>query len=158
MIAVGAMISRFAIPVAGAALLLVVSVKTVSGADRPKDPKAAIQKVLDDQVAAWNKGDLEGFMAGYWKSPDLSFYSGKDKTRGWQATYERYRKRYQAEGREMGKLTFSDIEIEVLGPDSAFVRGRFKLATSKEDLGGLYTLIFKKLPEGWRIVHDHTSG
>jgi len=126
------------------------------------DPKAAakeaIQQLLDAQAVAWNKGDLEGFMAGYWKSPDLSFSSGKDNLRGWQATLERYKKRYQAEGKEMGKLTYSDLEIDVLGPDSAFVRGRWKVVTSKETQGGLFTLILKKLPEGWRIVHDHTSG
>lgn len=119
--------------------------------------RAAIRQVLDAQVAAWNKGDLQGFMAGYWKSPDLTFASGKDTTRGWEATYERYRKRYQAEGREMGKLTFSELDIELLCPDSAYVRGRWKLVTSKETLGGVFTLVFRKLAEGWRIVHDHTS-
>lgn len=118
----------------------------------------AVRRVLDDQVAAWNKGDLKGFMAGYWRSPDLTFFSGKDKTRGWDATLERYQKRYQAEGKEMGKLTFRDLEIEVLSPESAWVRGRWQLELSKETVGGLFTLIFKKLPEGWRIVHDHTSG
>jgi beta-aspartyl-peptidase (threonine type) len=121
------------------------------------EDKAAIQKVLDAQVAAWNKGDLKGFMVGYWNSPDLSFSSGKEKTRGWQATYERYQKRYQSEGQEMGKLSFSELEIEMLSPDSAYVRGRWQLVTSKDKPGGLFTLIFKKLPEGWRIVHDHTS-
>jgi beta-aspartyl-peptidase (threonine type) len=122
------------------------------------DAKKEIQKVLDEQTAAWNKGDLKGFMAGYWNSPEFSFYSGKDKTRGWQATFERYQKRYQAEGKEMGALTFTEIEIDLLGPDAAFVRGRWKLVLSKETLGGLFTLIFKKVPEGWRVVHDHTSG
>jgi ketosteroid isomerase-like protein len=119
--------------------------------------KRDIAKVLTDQVVAWNKGDLEAFMEGYWKSPELTFFSGKDITKGWQATLERYRKRYQAEGKEMGKLSFSNLEIDVLGPDSAFVRGRWKVVTSKETLGGLFTLVFKKLPAGWRIVHDHTS-
>ncbi len=131
-----------------------------SAADSPASHAAAkkeIQKVLEAQATAWNKGDLKGFMAGYWKSDDLSFFSGKEKTRGWPATFERYQKRYQAEGREMGKVTFSEIEIEMLGPEAAWVRGRWKVVTSKETLGGLFTLIFKKLPEGWRIVHDHTS-
>jgi len=123
----------------------------------PEGPKAAIQRVLDDQAKAWNKGDLEGFMDGYWKSPDLTFSSGKDRTHGWDATLQRYRKRYQAEGREMGKLTFSEIQIETLGPESAFVRGRWKVVNSKETLGGQFTLVFKKFPEGWRIIHDHTS-
>jgi beta-aspartyl-peptidase (threonine type) len=119
--------------------------------------QAAIQRVLDDQVAAWNRGDLEGFMAGYLHSPQLTFFSGKDRQSGWDATIERYRKRYQAEGKEMGKVSFSDLEIEPLGPGSAYVRGRWKVVNSKETLGGLFTLIFKKQPEGWRIAHDHTS-
>ena len=121
------------------------------------DQTEAVRQVLDSQVAAWNKGDLKGFMAGYWKSDKLSFFSGKDKTQGWQATIERYRKRYQTEGRKMGKLTFSDLEIEVVGPTQAWARGRWKVVRDKETLSGLFTLILKKLPEGWRIVHDHTS-
>lgn len=125
--------------------------------DETSDAKSAIQKVLDDQVAAWNRSDLDGFMAGYWKSPKLTFSSGNAKLQGWQATFDRYKQRYQSEGREMGKLGFSELEIEVLGPDSAFVRGRFQLKMAKESPTGLFTLVFKKLPEGWRIVHDHTS-
>ena len=80
--------------------------------------KKAIQTVLDQQVAAWNRSDLDGFMAGYWKSPDLTFSSGNTKLKGWQATFDRYKQRYQSEGREMGKLDFSELEIELLGPDS----------------------------------------
>jgi ketosteroid isomerase-like protein len=126
--------------------------------DQVSADRQAIQNVLDGQVAAWNRGDLERFMTGYWHSDKLTFFSGKDVTSGWQATLDRYRKRYQAEGRDkMGTLSFSDLRIELLGPDSAFVRGRWKLITSKEPLGGLFTLIFKRMPEGWRIVHDHTS-
>ncbi len=121
-------------------------------------PTQAIEKVLSDQVKAWNKGDLEGFMAGYWKSPDLSFYSGKTITHGWQPTLDRYRKRYQSEGKEMGTLAFNDLEIEMLGQDTAFVRGKWQLQLKDESVGGVFTLILKKLPEGWRIIHDHTSG
>jgi beta-aspartyl-peptidase (threonine type) len=130
-------------------------------AERKPDPKAdeaAIRAVLADQAAAWNKGDLEGFMAGYWKSPDLTFVSGNAKTKGWDATLERYKKRYQAEGKEMGKLTFSELEVEQLGPDAALVRGRFTLEMMKEKPTGLFTLVLRRFPEGWRIVHDHTSG
>jgi beta-aspartyl-peptidase (threonine type) len=123
----------------------------------PAKERAAIQKVLDDQVVAWNKGDLEAFMAGYWKSEKLSFFSGNAKTAGWQATLDRYRKRYQAEGKEMGKLSFEELSIERLGEDYALVRGRFRLQLTKETPTGIFTLIVRKLPEGWRIVHDHTS-
>jgi len=128
-------------------------------AEPPKAETAeqAIRKVLDDQAKAWNKGDLEGFMVGYWKSPELTFSSGGDRTKGWQATLERYQKRYQGEGKEMGKLTFSDVEVVTLGPDSAFVRGRFQLVRSKDKPSGIFTLILRRFPEGWRIVHDHTS-
>ena len=116
-----------------------------------------IHQILDSQVASWNKGDLKGFMAGYWKSEKLTFFSGDKIEHGWQATYDRYQKRYQAEGREMGKLSFNDLDIQMINEETAWVRGRWKLVTSKETPGGLFTLIVKKFPEGWRIVHDHTS-
>jgi ketosteroid isomerase-like protein len=123
----------------------------------PAKDQAAVKKVLDDQVVAWNKGDLEGFMTGYWKSDKLSFFSGEKKTVGWQATLDRYRKRYQADGKEMGKLSFDELSIELLGDGHALVRGRFRLALGKESPTGIFTLVLRKLPEGWRIVHDHTS-
>jgi beta-aspartyl-peptidase (threonine type) len=134
----------------------------VAGSGLAQEPssaesKKAIRKVLDDQVIAWNKGDLRGFMEGYWQSTDLSFYSGKNKTKGWQATLDRYRKKYQGEGKEMGKLAFSELEVELLGPSHALVRGRWQLMLAKDNPGGLFTLIFRKVPAGWRIVHDHTS-
>jgi ketosteroid isomerase-like protein len=96
-------------------------------------------------------------MAGYWKSDDLTFYSGGVVVSGWSTTLARYRNRYQSEGREMGKLDFTDLRIEMLGPASAFVRGRFHLEMSDGEQGGLFTLTFRKLPEGWKIIHDHTS-
>jgi ketosteroid isomerase-like protein len=136
---------------------LTLALLSRAGAEEKK-PEDAIRRVLTDQAAAWNKGDLEGFMVGYWKSPDLSFFSGKDRTRGWQATLERYVKKYRSDGKEMGKLIFSELEVDVLSPDAALVRGRWQLEMSKDKPGGLFTLIFKRFPDGWRIVHDHTSG
>jgi ketosteroid isomerase-like protein len=116
-------------------------------------PKA----LLDNQVAAWNKKDLEGFMSGYWKSPELTFFGGKEITRGWQATLERYRKKYQSEGKEMGTLSFTDLEVQTFDA-MAFARGRWHLKFSDgKTAEGLFSLILKKLPEGWRIVHDHSS-
>jgi uncharacterized protein (TIGR02246 family) len=126
--------------------------------EKKSDPEAAVRSVLADQVAAWNKGDLEGFMKGYWKSEDLTFYSGKDKRRGWQETIERYRKRYQGEGMEMGKLAFAELDVQLLSPDHALVKGRWQVEMKKETLDGLFTLILRKTADGWRIVHDHTSG
>ena len=122
-----------------------------------QSPKAAVQHVLDAQVVAWNKGDIPGFMEGYWQSPELSFYSGNNKTKGWKATLERYQKKYQGEGKEMGKLTFTEIEIQLLSDDHALVKGRWRLDLKKESVGGLFTLIMKKMTPGWRIIHDHTS-
>jgi len=120
-------------------------------------PEAAVRQVLDGQVEAWNRGDLDAFMAGYWQSPELTFFSGPDRTSGWQATLDRYRKRYQADGKEMGRLTFSELSVEMLGPDAALVRGRWALQMSKDAPSGLFTLIFWRTPDGWRIIHDHTS-
>lgn len=122
------------------------------------DDAADIKKVLDEQMAAWNKGDLVGFMKGYWNSKELTFVSGKDVTRGWQETLDRYKKRYQSEGKEMGKLAFSDVEVRELAPGVALVTGKWELTLTKETVGGRYSLIFKNLADGWRIVHDHTSG
>src|ERR1700720_19177 len=136
-------------------LLLLLPMALAAG--DPAKEQAAVKKVLDDQVVAWNKGDLEAFMAGYWKSEKLSFFSGDKKTTGWQATFDRYRKRYQADGKEMGKLSFEELSIELLGDDHAVVRGRFRLKLEKDAPTGIFTLVVRKLPEGWRIVHDHTS-
>ena len=122
------------------------------------DTDAAVRAVLSRQVEAWNRGDLEGFMAGYWNSPDLVFQSGATVTRGWQATRERYRRRYQAEGKEMGRLRFQDLDVQLLGADAAFIRGRWHL-TMKDgsEPGGLFTLLARRIGGEWKIVHDHTS-
>jgi ketosteroid isomerase-like protein len=118
----------------------------------------AIEHVLTTQQKAWNRHDLEGFMAGYWHSPDLTFFSGGKEQDGWEATMERYLATYSSPGHEMGKLDFSDLRIEVLSQDSGFVRGTWKLTMSDgKTPHGLFTLIFRKFPDGWKIVHDHTS-
>jgi ketosteroid isomerase-like protein len=121
--------------------------------------KAAVRKVLDDQVSAWNRGDLEGFMAGYWKSPDLTFYGGAKITKGWQETLDRYIKGYKSGGREMGQLDFAGLDVQILCADTAFLRGQFHLVMKDgKQPHGVFTLLMKKFPEGWRIVHDHSSG
>ena len=116
-----------------------------------------IRDVLDRQVQAWNRRDLEGFMQGYWHSPDLTFYSGGTIVSGWEQTLGRYRDRYQSEGKEMGHLEFTTVKIELLGPSAAFVRGRFYLKMTSAESSGLFTLTLKKLADGWKIIHDHTS-
>ncbi len=115
-----------------------------------------VQKILDDQTQAWNKCDLAQFMQGYWKSEELSFTSGNKNTRGWQATFENYKRGYDS-CEKMGKLSFSELDVTVLSEKSAMVRGRFMLERKNDKPTGLFTLIFRKFKEGWRIVHDHTS-
>jgi beta-aspartyl-peptidase (threonine type) len=126
-------------------------------AQEGEQEKRAIQAVLDDQVAAWNKGDLVRFMKGYWDSDRLSFFGGNSKTSGWKGTLERYQKKYQGEGKEMGRLTFEELSIDLLGSEHALVRGRFRLQLKNESPTGIFTLILRRTPAGWRIIHDHTS-
>src|SRR5262245_25769596 len=138
--------------------LLILLAKGAGESRTSRDPESEIRAVLTAQVAAWNEGKLEAFMDGYWRSPELSFYSGGRKLAGWDATLERYRKTYQSEGKEMGKLDFSELEIQLLAEKAALVRGRWRLKMNDgKELGGLYTLIFRRFDKGWKIIHDHTS-
>jgi len=139
----------------GKALISGQAIKNSNGGD---DAKAAVERVLRTQQDAWNRHDLEAFMAGYWNSPELTFFSGAKQKDGWQATIDRYRETYASSGHEMGKLEFSSLRIEMLGADSAFVRGAWLLTMSDgKTQHGLFTLVFRNLPDGWKIVHDHTS-
>lgn len=127
-------------------------------ADQRADLEEGIKHVLLSQVEAWNHGKLEAFMQGYWHSPDLTFFSGATETHGWEPTLARYHQRYQAEGKEMGKLEFQKLNIDLLSRRSSVVTGQWQLTMSDgKQPHGLFTLIFKRLPVGWRIVHDHTS-
>ena len=120
--------------------------------------KAAVEQVLRAQQDAWNKHDLEAFMTGYWKSPELTFFSGGNERHGWQETMDRYKATYQSPGHEMGKLEFANLRVEDLGPEAAFVRGEWHLTMPDgKTPHGLFTLVFRKFPDGWKIVHDHTS-
>jgi beta-aspartyl-peptidase (threonine type) len=127
------------------------------GASTPAADETAVRKVLDDQVAAWNKGDLDAFMSGYWNDDALAFTSNGAETAGWKATKERYEKKYKSEGKEMGRLSFSDLKFEGLSPNAAVVRGVFILVTSKGTPTGRFTLVFRRFPDSWKITHDHTS-
>ena len=117
---------------------------------------AAVRAVLDAQVAAWNRGDIEGFMDGYWRSPETVFVSGDTVTHGWQTVLDRYKKGYYTRAK-MGTLTFSDLEIKVINKDAAVALGRWQLARAQDAPHGRFTLIFRRTHDGWRIVHDHTS-
>ena len=142
------------LPLLFAFLLLFAT--SVSAQSKNERVAAEIRKVMDEQVSAWNRGDIDGFMQGYWNSPELVFVSNDNVTKGWQPTLERYKKNYDSRAK-MGVLAFSDLEIEVLSKDAAKVLGSWALAREKDNPKGKFTLIFRKFKDGWRIVHDHTS-
>lgn len=141
-------------------LLFVLAICAVSAlrAAEPAPSAAAreITAVLATQSAAWNRGDIEGFMAPYLPTEELRFASGGTVTYGWRATLERYRKNYPDKA-AMGTLSFTDLVVTTLGPDAALAFGRWGLTREKDAPSGLFTLTFKKTSEGWRIIHDHTS-
>lgn len=120
------------------------------------DPEAEIRAVLEAQVEAWNRGDVDAFMQGYWKSDKTKFVGSNGVLRGWQAVLDRYRRQYP-DRQAMGRLTFSDLEIALLAQDAALVLGHWQLEREHDRPGGVFTLVFRKFPEGWRIIHDHTS-
>jgi len=118
--------------------------------------ESKIRTVMEEQTSAWNRGDIDSFMTGYWNSANLIFVSGDNVTRGWQPTLDRYKKSYDSKAK-MGDLKFSDLEINVVSKDAAVVLGNWSLAREKDNPKGKFTLIFRKFKDGWRIVHDHTS-
>ena len=141
-----------------ALLLCLVFLSTCGVLAQVSPAEDAVRQVLTSQVEAWNRGDLAGFMNGYWNSPELTFFSGGEIAHGWQEALDRSKRRYQDAPGRMGKLDFSDLQIAALGSDAAFVRGRWHLAQGNgKTPHGLFTLIFRKFPDGWKIVHDHTS-
>ncbi len=116
----------------------------------------AVRAVLDAQVAAWNRGDIDGFMEGYMRGPDTVFISGDSITRGWQTVLDRYKKSYDSR-EKMGTLSFLEIEIKPLNRDAAIAFGRWRLTRTADTPHGRFTLIFRRTRGGWRIIHDHTS-
>ncbi len=125
----------------------------------PAAPAASpdpIRAILNDQVATWNRGDIDSFMAGYARSKATTFVSGDTVTRGWQTVRDRYASKYNSR-EKMGTLTFSGLTITRLCADAALVLGSWSLERKSDRPHGKFTLVFRKLPEGWRIVLDHTS-
>ena len=139
-----------------AALTISFSADVPAAATKSAGAAAEIRAVMSAQVAAWNRGDIDGFMEGYAHSDATEFVSGDRLTRGWQTVRDRYRKKYDSRGK-MGTLTFSQIKVTSLGPDAALVLGRWQLARKSDKPHGIFTLVFRRTPAGWRIVHDHTS-
>ena len=140
-------------------LLAILLFSAAAFAQNDKDKmkiESDIINVMDEQTAAWNRGDIDGFMKGYWNSESLIFVSGDSVTRGWQPTLDRYKKSYDSKAK-MGALTFTDVSVNLISKDAAVVLGSWSLTREKDNPKGKFTLIFRKFKDGWRIVHDHTS-
>ena len=147
-----------------------ISIQHWTGESRQQSFDRADRAIMQTQEDAWNRGDLVGYMAGYWRSPQLTFFAGGAVTTGWDETLARYQRRYQGEGKAMGTLTFENLQLEQLGPQAALARGRWVLnfappappATGaaspapSRPAAGLFTVLLRRKPEGWRIVHDHS--
>jgi ketosteroid isomerase-like protein len=125
-------------------------------ADIDLQTTTSIKAVIEAQRQAWNRGDIDGYMAGYEKSDDIVFVSGDNVTRGWQTVRDRYAKNYNSRDK-MGTLTFSDLEVTLTAKDLAVVIGSWRLQRANDEPHGKFTLIFKHTKQGWRIIHDHTS-
>jgi ketosteroid isomerase-like protein len=119
--------------------------------------RSAITGVLEQQVAAWNRGDLQSYMDGYAHIPGLVFTSGGNVRRGWQEAFDHYKARYATDPKAMGTLAFHIDSIDPVGADGAVVLGRWELTGAEHPGRGVFSLVVERRPEGWRIIHDHTS-
>jgi ketosteroid isomerase-like protein len=138
-----------------AATFLAASTKLARAAE--SSDESQIRRLLQTQTDAWNRGDLDSFMAGYWKSDQTAFVGANGITRGWQAVIDRYKSKYP-DRKAMGQLTFSGLEVHVMCPEAAFAIGQFQLQREADKPAGIFTLDLRKFPEGWRIIVDHTTG
>jgi beta-aspartyl-peptidase (threonine type) len=134
---------------------IIILLVTALSPGQVEKTKAELIDILAIQKAAWNERNIEGFMAYYWNSDKFTFQSGANRLHGWNALLERYKKSYS--GESWGKLDFTDLEVNVLATDCAYVLGRWKLELKDAVREGVFTIIFKRFPEGWRIIHDHSS-
>lgn len=121
----------------------------------PADERA-VRAVLATQQAAWNQGDLEGFMAGYARSDALVFTSGGKVRRGWQETHDKFVATYGAAKDTMGRLVFEVLGVQAVGADGAVVLGRWSLDGPNAG-AGVFSVVLERQAEGWKVVHDHTS-
>ncbi len=121
------------------------------------DDDRAVRAVITAQQQAWNKGDLDGFMAGYLHDASLVFTSGGKIRHGWQETYDKYKAKYGGATATMGHLDFEILGVQPLGADGAIVLGRWKLTATPNAGAGVFSLGLQRTRDGWRVVHDHTS-
>lgn len=145
-----------AVALAMGVFLLLQTQVFAAPADGREADREAINAVLSAQQTAWNRGDVDAFLVGYWRSPELTFSGSNGVARGWDGVLARYKKNYPDRG-TMGRLDFSELEFRFLGPDAALVLGRWHLKREKDDVGGVFTLVWQRFPDGWKIIHDHTS-
>lgn len=138
-------------------VLLLVLLFACTTATAQTNDEDQIRSILTAQTAYWNKGDIENFMKGYWNNDSLMFIGKSGITYGYKNTLENYKKGYPTRT-AMGTLTFSHIQLKRISADVYFVIGQWHLARPKEgDVGGHYTLLFRKLKGQWVIVSDHSS-
>jgi ketosteroid isomerase-like protein len=130
--------------------------KLSAASDERQSDRAAITKILETQQSNWNQGNVNAFLEGYWHSADLTFSGSGGIARGWDSVLARYQKNYPDRA-AMGHLDFSGLEFRFLGNDAALVLGHWHLARANGDVGGVFSLVWQRFPEGWRIIHDHTS-
>jgi len=147
--------------VAGVALILLFGLglrmgKQTKAAEVREADKAAIMAVLSAQQAAWNRGDVDAFLVGYWHSAELTFSGSSGVSRGWDGVMARYKENYPDRA-AMGQLDFSELEFRFLGPDAALVLGHWHLKRESGNIGGVFSLVWQHFPDGWKIIHDHTS-
>ena len=139
-------------------LLSITSVPRLAAqkADARTEDRTKITAVLTAQQAAWNRGDVDAFIVGYWESPELTFSGSGGVARGFEGVRARYKKNYPDKA-AMGELAFSDLEFHFLGPDAALVLGKWHLKRENGDVGGVFSLVWQRFSDGWKIIHDHTS-
>lgn len=130
--------------------------RDTTAAPADSSQESQIRALIQIQADAWNRGDIDTFMTAYWKSEETAFVGASGLTRGWQAVLDRYHKNYP-DRKAMGHLTFSNLEIHLLCRDAAFAIGQFQLERESDKPAGIFSLDFKRFPEGWRIVVDHTT-
>lgn len=136
-------------------LLFTILLTSVALYSQSRD-ELQIRSILETQTQAWNRGDLEKFMKGYWENDSLMFIGKSGVTYGWKNTLENYRKGYP-DTAAMGKLSFNLLSVKRLDKNHYFIVGKWSLTRTAGNLSGHYTLLFRKINDEWVIVADHSS-